>query len=292
MAGCAGHGRGGRRRCAARSYPAVQHSPIEGQGVARCISERSGRRDHAASPHAPGCRCARRRIAAAVRRNDAGPREALSVLLSPARAWRSSRVSTAVALAVRPATRVADARRLAGVAVQAARAAAPTGRIDTAALKLAHPIEDVVARYGVELKRQGRSLVGRCPFHADGGRPNLHLFVATQSWYCFRCCLGGDVVKWVMLAENVGFLEAVECLAGATIGTVRATPKNLSRPSPAAIGERTPEDLATLQAAVTLYHHALLTDGRAQDYLAGRGLDRSTIEQCRLGYAAGDQLAA
>jgi len=69
------------------------------------------------------------------------------------------------------------------------------GRIDTAALKQAHPIEDVVGRYGIELKRQGRALVGRCPFHADGGRPNLHVFPHTRTWWCFRCCLGGDVVR-------------------------------------------------------------------------------------------------
>ena len=74
------------------------------------------------------------------------------------------------------------------------------GRIDAAALKQTHPVEDVVARYGVELKRQGRALVGRCLFHADGGRPNLYVFGSTNSWYCFRCGVGGDVRKFVMLA--------------------------------------------------------------------------------------------
>jgi len=102
--------------------------------------------------------------------------------------------------------------------LQAARVSTPAGRIDTSALKLAHPIEDVVASYGIELKRQGHALVGRCPFHADGGRPNMYVFVPTQSWFCFRCCLGGDVLKFVMLAENLGFRAAVEHLAGATLG--------------------------------------------------------------------------
>ncbi len=178
------------------------------------------------------------------------------------------------------------------MAINVARPADRARRIDTAALKLAHPLEDVVARYGIELKRQGRSLVGRCPFHADGGRPNLHLFAATQTWYCFRCCLGGDVVRFVMLAENVGFLEAVERLAGATMGTVRVLPKHVPRPAPAAIGERDVDELAVLQAAVTLYHHTLLAEPRALAYLSGRGLDRATIEQCGLGFATGDQLAA
>ncbi len=55
------------------------------------------------------------------------------------------------------------------------------GRIDTAALKQAYPIKEVIAAYGIELKRQGRAFVGRCPFHADGGRPNLTVFPTTQT---------------------------------------------------------------------------------------------------------------
>jgi DNA primase len=47
---------------------------------------------------------------------------------------------------------------------------------DLETLKQSNPLDDVVARYGVELRRQGRALVGRCPFHEDGGRPNLHVW--------------------------------------------------------------------------------------------------------------------
>ena len=39
------------------------------------------------------------------------------------------------------------------------------------AIKRAHPVADVVAGYGIQLRRSGRSLVGRCPFHHDQGRP-------------------------------------------------------------------------------------------------------------------------
>ena len=159
------------------------------------------------------------------------------------------------------------------------------------ALKQAHPIEDVVARYGVELKRQGRTFLARCPLHADAGRPNLTVFPATQSWYCFRCCQGGDVVKFVMLTEEVGFIDAVQRLTGSMPGPLRVAPKRSSPAVPATDGDRGPEELTVLQAAVTLYHHTLLSDSRALAYLSGRGLDRTTIEQCRLGYATGDQLA-
>jgi DNA primase len=181
------------------------------------------------------------------------------------------------------------------VAIRAAPLGKWTGRIDTDSLKLAHPIEDVVARYGIELKRQGRGLVGRCPFHADGGRPNLTIFPATRSWFCFRCCLGGDVIKFIMLAEDIGFMEAVGRLRQAgdvALGLLRVVPQQAPRPVSAASGERDADELAVLQAAVTIYHHTLFAEPRALAYLAQRGLDRATIEQCRLGYASGDRLAA
>ena len=49
-------------------------------------------------------------------------------------------------------------------------------RIDTESLRRAHPLAELVTSYGIELRRVGGALVGRCPFHQDGGRPNLHVF--------------------------------------------------------------------------------------------------------------------
>jgi DNA primase len=166
-------------------------------------------------------------------------------------------------------------------------------RIDAATLKLDHPIEEVVAAYGIELRQQGRSLAGRCPFHADGGRPNLIVFPTSQTWHCFRCDVGGDVVSFVMRAEDVGFVEATRRLGAAGHEPLQAMPRlRTPHPGSAIIRERDPDELAALQAAVTLYHHTLLAEPRALAYLTERGLDRSTIERCRLGYAVGDQLVA
>src|SRR5215203_323992 len=88
----------------------------------------------------------------------------------------------------------------------------PNGRVDTAALKQSNPIEDVAARYGIELRRQGRALVGRCPLHADGGRPNLFVYPHSQSWRCYRCNVGGDVLTLVELIEQLPFREAADRL--------------------------------------------------------------------------------
>src|SRR5690606_37000357 len=86
--------------------------------------------------------------------------------------------------------------------------------VDTDALKRSRPIADVVASYGIDLRRVGRTLVGRCPFHTDSGRPNLYVYPATDSFYCFRCGIGGDAITFVEQSDGVTFLEAVERLGG------------------------------------------------------------------------------
>jgi DNA primase len=168
-------------------------------------------------------------------------------------------------------------------------------RVDVEALKHAHPVQEVLAAYGVELRRQGRAAVGRCPFHADQGRPNLYVWADTASWFCFRCCVGGDVLRFVELAEGLSFREAVQRLTGgvadrvAASGTVTPPAPVGKRPVPGCT-ERGPDELVTLRAAAELYHRRLLTDAPALAYLAERGVDRATIDACRLGYAAGDEL--
>lgn len=167
-------------------------------------------------------------------------------------------------------------------------------RIDTELLKSEYAVEEIVARYGIELRPSGRTLVGRCPFHNDGGRPNLYVYPTTRSWYCFRCAVGGDVVAFVQRIEGVGFREAVARLTGEprSPSVTRAGPvakPGRHNPRTVAFG---PAERACLAAAVDLYHNRLLTDPAALAYVEGRGLSRAIVESCRVGYASGDELAA
>ena len=148
----------------------------------------------------------------------------------------------------------------------------------------------MVARYGIELRPQGRALVGRCPLHADGGRPNLYVYPKTQTWRCYRCPVGGDVLTFVELVEQVSFREAADRL-----GTGQGSPVKARIPPlvPARIEPTAEEESDTalvLRAATSLYHQRLLGDAQALAYLEQRGIDRATIERCQVGYAAGDQL--
>ena len=167
-------------------------------------------------------------------------------------------------------------------------------RINTDLLKRDHPVEEIIERYGTDLDPTGWSLVGRCPFHDDGGRPNLYVYPSTESWYCYRCSAGGDVITFVERIEGVGFREAVVRLTGdrpvTSMATKRPIRRNTSRPSSRiAWGQ---DERACLAAAVELYHNRLLTDSSALEYVRGRGLNDGVIEACHLGYAAGDELAA
>ena len=79
------------------------------------------------------------------------------------------------------------------------------------ALRNANPIETVMGSY-VNLIRRGRNYVCSCPFHSEK-TPSCTVFTDTQSFYCFGCQAGGDVITFIMKAENLDFIEAVKLLA-------------------------------------------------------------------------------
>lgn len=73
-------------------------------------------------------------------------------------------------------------------------------------------IEDVIGSY-VALKRSGGSnLKGLCPFHSER-TPSFVVYRDTQSYYCFGCGAGGDVINFIMRQENLDYISAVEFLA-------------------------------------------------------------------------------
>lgn len=81
--------------------------------------------------------------------------------------------------------------------------------VDFAELKARVPIEDVVAWLGIELKKSGAQLRGRCPIH-DGSDPRQ--FVVTPAkgvWYCFGDCKqGGDAIELVAKLKGCALREA------------------------------------------------------------------------------------
>lgn len=78
-------------------------------------------------------------------------------------------------------------------------------------LRYRNDLESVMSSY-MELKRRGRNLVGLCPFHSEK-TPSLTVYPENQSFYCFGCGVGGDVITFIRKIENLDYIEALRFLA-------------------------------------------------------------------------------
>ena len=124
-------------------------------------------------------------------------------------------------------------------------------------------IVEVVSGY-VALTQSGRNFKARCPFHTER-TPSFTVTPERQTWHCFGACsTGGDVLTFIMKAENLGFPQALRLLAQ------RA---GVEMPDRSQRRERSPL-LQVNEAAVRFYHELLLSpEGtEAQEYLEGRGV--------------------
>lgn len=84
-------------------------------------------------------------------------------------------------------------------------------KIDTNRIAEAIDIVDLVGAE-VQLKPQGKSLVGCCPFHTEK-TGSFTVSQARQTYHCFGCGKHGDVFQWVMERQGVSYPEAIRILA-------------------------------------------------------------------------------
>ncbi|MBE6906070.1 MAG: DNA primase [Ruminococcaceae bacterium] len=146
-------------------------------------------------------------------------------------------------------------------------------------LKNNNDIESVVSSY-VHLKKHGRISNGLCPFHSEKS-PSFTVYPENQSFYCFGCGAGGDVITFVRRIENLEYVEAVKFLAQ-RVGM--AMPEDAADDGTARLKTRVLE----INRALARFYHECLKEpsGKAGlDYLHGRGLPNQTITRFGLGYA-------
>ena len=148
-------------------------------------------------------------------------------------------------------------------------------------LKMRSPVQEVVGRY-VELKRAGRNMVGRCPFHSEK-TPSFTVF--EDNFHCFGCGAGGDVITFVMRIENLDYKDGIQFLADRCGMTVPQDEKRFSNiEKPKLSRERA---FAMNKAAARIFYENLLSpDGEeAREYLAKRQLSGATIKRFGIGFA-------
>src|SRR5262245_23291306 len=146
----------------------------------------------------------------------------------------------------------------------------------------------VVSDY-VQLKGAGSAFRGLCPFNSEK-TPSFSVHREKQLFHCFGCNVGGDVFKFVMLAERVTFPESIRIVA-----------EKCGVPIPADTGgfsdkksDERKELFETYERTAT-YFRTMLGSAEAapaRQVLEKRQIQDSFAERFGLGYAPGVGLLA
>lgn len=146
-------------------------------------------------------------------------------------------------------------------------------------IKYRNDIENVISQYSV-LKRRGKNLVGLCPFHSEK-TPSFTVYPENGSFYCFGCGVGGDVITFTGLIENLDYIESIKLLAERS---------NIQIPEDGYDNsfqkvKNTVYDIN--RETAKFFHNYLMSDeGKwALDYYKNRGLSLKTIKHFGLGAA-------
>jgi DNA primase len=165
---------------------------------------------------------------------------------------------------------------------------AVAGRIresDIAQVRDRNRIDEVVGEYVALRRAGGGALKGLCPFHEEK-TPSFNVRPTHGTFHCFGCGEGGDVIKFVMQIEHLGFVEAVERLAD-RIGlhlTYEGGGTSVRRDR----GSRL-RLVEAHKAAQAFYAEQLTTPEAeaARKFLTDRGFDQSAWTKFGCGFAPG-----
>lgn len=140
-------------------------------------------------------------------------------------------------------------------------------------------IEDIVGEY-VQLKRAGRNWKGLSPFT---GEKTASFFVSPDKniWHDFSSNQGGDVFSFIMMVEGLDFRGALELLA-------RKAGVDLSLYDSGGSKELSGKKrrlLAINESAAVFFQRYLIQSKAAVEYVKGRGLDRASVHEFKLGFA-------
>ena len=141
-------------------------------------------------------------------------------------------------------------------------------------------IETTISSY-VNLKRAGRISKGLCPFHGEK-TASFTVYPDTQSYYCFGCGNGGDVITFIKNIEKLDYIDAVRFLAD-RVGLDMPDENNYD----STMNKRRLRMLEANREAARFFHNCLKTnDGTiGYRYFKDRGLTDDTIRKFGLGFA-------
>jgi DNA primase len=156
------------------------------------------------------------------------------------------------------------------------------------AVKQRADIVDVVSEQ-VVLKKQGKDLIGFCPFHDDKNKPSFTVSPSKQFYYCFSCNAGGNAITFLMEIGKSSFTDVVLGLAQRYDVPVQTLEPEKRQEIERQLSLR--ETLYEILAVTAkFYEHSMhQPEGAAAlAYLRDqRGFSDTVIQQFQLGYSPG-----
>jgi len=150
----------------------------------------------------------------------------------------------------------------------------------------------LVKAKGIELKKNGKSYFGLCPFH-DDTKPSLSINPTKNLWQCFGCGAAGDVIRFVELIDKVTFPEAVnQLIVDSPQLIIKSKPTGQqAKPANGQTG-LTVKERKLLTRVVSYYQHSATQDSRGINYLKqDRGItDNQSLKDFAVGYVNGTLL--
>lgn len=141
------------------------------------------------------------------------------------------------------------------------------------------PISSLVGQK-IRLEKRGNKYTGLCPFHGEK-TPSFTLSDENNLYYCFGCGVGGDIFKFIMDLDHLGFQEAIEYLANFA-----------GIPLPIKEGDNFKYDerdvlYNVLNLAKSWFEEQLKlpVNKNALNYLTNRQVTKESIERFNIGYA-------
>lgn len=136
-------------------------------------------------------------------------------------------------------------------------------------------IVDIAGGY-LKLEGAGGNFKARCPFHNEK-TPSFFISPSRQTYHCFGCNRGGDVISFVEEIEGLDFSGALKILA-TRAGVELAYENKEAKDERVAIYH-------ALELATKFYEAVLPKFPQASAYLRERGLTEETIKLFHVGFA-------
>lgn len=138
--------------------------------------------------------------------------------------------------------------------------------IDTQKIRDSYRISDVAARH-TKLTRAGREFKGLCPFHQERS-PSFYVVDTKGFAQCFGCGWNGDIIRFVMQADGLSFVDACAAITSGDLPLVDQQALRKAREEDAAT------KLRAIERAGEIWNAAVPLRGTpGERYLLSRGIE-------------------